>query len=392
MNASAQLARYAISLIFLVNGTLFATWAVNIPVVRDRLHLSAAEVGVALLALGLGSLVTMPLTGGWTARFGSARVVAVSVVLSMLSLAWPFLMPNLVTLSAALALMGGLNGALDVAMNAQGVTVEKALGKPIMSRLHAFYSLGGLLGSLLGAALLGRVPALWHVLAVVVAGTLIGGQASRYLLPEAPGPEAGAQKAGEGATAQPPTPGPAGGLALLLGVPCALGMLSEGANYDWAALYFRDILGVVGGAAGLGYAAFVGAMTLGRWLGDGWRARLGDQQTVRLGAWVCAAGLALVLCWPHPLAAGLGFALSGLGLSNCVPVLYGAAGHALHGKGIAQVATIGYGGFLLGPPIIGFAAEHWGLRAALGLALLGALLVGVLARPVFTALRRAGTP
>ena len=154
-------------------------------------------------------------------------------------------------------------------------------------------------------------------------------------------------------------------------------MLAEGANYDWAALYYRDILHVPGGQASVGYAAFVAAMTLGRWFGDPLRTRLGDETTVRAGASLTALGLALALLVAHPVTATLGFALSGLGLSNVVPVMYGAAGHALAGRGIAQVATIGYGGFLLGPPVIGFVAEHLGLRAALGIALAGAALVAL---------------
>ncbi len=143
-----------------------------------------------------------------------------------------------------------------------------------------------------------------------------------------------------------------------------------------------------GGSAGIGYTAFVVTMTLGRWFGDQARGRLGDEAIVRGGAAVTALGLGLALLAQGPLFAACGFALSGLGLSNVVPVLYGAAGHALAGRGIAQVATIGYGGFLLGPPLIGFVAQHAGLRAALGVALAGAVLVALLGRGAFALLRR----
>lgn len=384
LNTSAEAARRAVSVIFLVNGALFATWAVNIPGVRDALGLNRTQIGVALLAVGLGSLASMPFTGGWTARWGSDRVTRVLVVATMLVQGLPYLMPNLLTLTLSLALLGAVNGALDVAMNAQGVTVEQHLKRRFMSRLHAFFSLGGVLGAALGTLLVGRVPLWAHAGLVVLLTTLAGLWAGARLLPDraAHMPTAPADAP---TTAQPSGLNPA---TLLLGGLCFLGMLAEGANYDWAALYYRDILHVPGGQASVGYAAFVAAMTLGRWFGDPLRTRLGDETTVRAGASLTALGLALALLVAHPATATLGFALSGLGLSNVVPVMYGAAGHALAGRGIAQVATIGYGGFLLGPPVIGFVAEHLGLRAALGIALAGAALVALLGGRAFALVRR----
>jgi len=267
-------------------------------------------------------------------------------------------------------------------MNAQGVTVEQALDRPVMSRLHAYFSLGGVLGALLGTMLVGRVPVLAHVLLVVGVTTLAGWLAGRLLLPDA-APAAPGGSPGRSAPRAPIRPA-----VLLLGALCFLGMLSEGANYDWAALYFRDVLEASGGAVSLGYAAFVAAMTLGRWFGDRVRTRLGDERTVRGGALLTALGLGLALLAREPLPAALGFALSGLGLSNVVPVMYGIAGHALAGRGIAQVATIGYAGFLLGPPAIGFLAEEVGLPGALGVALAGAALVTVLGGWVFGLVRQ----
>ncbi|WP_216325051.1 MFS transporter [Deinococcus aestuarii] len=382
----AEVARHALGVVFLTNGVMFATWAVNIPGVRDHLRLSDAQLGVALLAVGLGSLATMPLTGGWTARYGSHRVTQVSTVACLLALALPFLAPNLGLLVLALAVLGAANGAMDVSMNAQGVTVERSLGRAVMSRFHAYFSLGSVLGALLGTALIGRVPMLAHALGVVAVTTVAGVLAGRLLLPDrAASPAPGTAEASSSSASRVPHLGPA---VLLLGALCFLGMLSEGANYDWAALYFRDVLNVTGGSAGIGYTAFVAAMTLGRWFGDRVRGRLGDERTVRGGALLTALGLGLALLVREPLPAAVGFALSGLGLSNVVPVMYGAAGHALAGRGIAQVATIGYAGFLLGPPLIGFVAEHVGLPAALGIALSGAALVAVLGGRAFTLVRR----
>lgn len=387
----AEAARRAVSMIFLVNGAFFATWAVNIPGLRDALTLSEAQIGVALLAIGLGALISMPLTGGWTARHGSGPVTRVAVVACMLSLALPFLMPGYVGVVLALTVLGAANGSLDVAMNAQGVTVEQALKRPVLSRLHAYFSLGGVLGAGLGTLLVGRVPMLTHVLLVVGVTTLAGLLAGRLLLPDPPATDLPATKRSDQREAEAQPSRRRAGIssaALLLGLLCFLGMLSEGANYDWAALYFRDVLGQAGGSAGVGYTAFVITMTLGRWFGDRARGRLGDEAIVRVGAAVTALGLGLALLAQGPAFAAFGFALSGLGLSNVVPVLYGAAGHALAGRGIAQVATIGYGGFLLGPPLIGFVAQHAGLRSALGVALAGAVLVALLGGGAFALVRQ----
>lgn len=380
----AEAARRALNTVFMVNGAVFATWAVNIPGVRDGLDLTPAQIGVALLASGIGAVTSMSLVGRWIARWGSAPVTRVATVLFLLSLLLPVLAPSLPTLIAALAILGAANGVMDVAMNAQGVTVERTLGRPIMSRLHAYFSLGSLLGAGAGSLLIGRVSIPLHAGLVVATTLLLAAVTLRLLIPDPAGdiPQNDTQT-----TATPA--GPVLTLpVLLLGLLCFLGMLAEGANYDWAALYFRDVLNVPGGAAGLGYAAFVATMTLGRWFGDLGRARLGDEQIVRIGSLVTAIGLAVALLWRDPVPATLGFALSGLGLSNVVPVMYGTAGHALAGRGIAAVAAIGYGGFLLGPPAIGFVADHVGLTWALGIALGSAALITLLGGRAFALIRR----
>lgn len=378
---ATELARRAVGGIFLLNGMTFATWAVNIPGVRDKLDLNAAQIGLALLAAGIGGVIAMPFVGRWTARWGSDRVTRLTGLLFLLSLILPFLAVNLPTLILGLGVLGALNGLMDVSMNAQGVTVEKALGRPIMSRLHAYFSLGGVLGAALGTLLIGRVPMLSHALVVVVISVISALIANRFLIPDPPAPH-DAETTTFTSSGWFFTPA-----VVLLGALCFLGMLAEAANYDWAALYFRDVLGQAAGNAGIGYAAFVTTMTLGRWFGDVLRARLGDEAVVRGGSLVTALGLGLALLWRDPIPATIGFALSGLGLSNVVPVMYGTAGHALAGKGIAQVAAIGYAGFLLGPPVIGFVAKQVGLPAALSIALAGAALIVLLGGRAFAMVR-----
>lgn len=369
---SPRSAQAAVSALFFSYGLLFATLGLNLPGLRDALNLSDTQIGFGLLAVSVGSLLTMPLTGGWAERRGSHRLTRVGATLTFSALLLPFLSTSLPTLLLAFGVLGLCNGVLDVALSAQGVTVEKAAGRPLMSRLHAFYSLGGLGGALAGGLLVGQVPELWHVGAVTAIMLLLAAWAWRRLLPDVLPPSS--HPPPRQATVQPG--------ALLLGGLCFLGMLTEGANYDWSAIYYRDVLGAQAGEVAWGYGAFVGAMALGRWFGDRFRTWTGDLQAVRAGAFLAATGLALALLWPHPVSSTVGFALSGLGLSNVVPVMYSVAGHALAGRGIATVATIGYAGFLLGPPVIGFLSDGIGLRAALGLAAAGAALVSLLAGPV----------
>ncbi|WP_261664703.1 MFS transporter [Deinococcus sp. Marseille-Q6407] len=388
----ARSAQWAVSALFFGFGLLFATLGLNIPGLREALGLSDTQVGFALLGVSVGSLISMPLTGRWVERWGSHRLTRAGALLTFSALLLPFFSTSLPTLILAFGVLGLFNGVLDVSLSAQGVTVEQAAGRPLMSRLHAFYSLGGLGGALLGGLLVGRVLPLQHITTVTVLILLLAAWGLPRLLPDAkPTPqtagEAAAQQPTRAGLSQQPTRAGLSSRALMLGGLCFLGMLTEGANYDWAAIYYRDVLGVQAGKVAWGYGAFVGAMALGRWFGDRFRAWIGDLAAVRGGSLLAAAGLALALLWPHPVTSTLGFALSGLGLSNVVPVMYSVAGHALAGRGIATVATIGHAGFLLGPPAIGFLSDQVGLQLALAVAAAGAALVGLLAGQVFRQLR-----
>lgn len=315
----------------------------------------------------------MPPTGRLVERWGSPRLSWAGGALTFGALALPFLSPSLGWLLLAMLTLGLCNSVLDVALSAQGVTAEKAASRPLMSRLHAFYSLGGLAGALSGAMLVGHIPMPQHVGGTVAFCLALTLWAGPRLLPE-PTPDPGETGAQASQRQSPPR------IAYALGALCFLGMLTEGTNYDWAAIYYRDILHAQAGATAWGYGAFTGTMALGRWWGDRLRAWSGNLWAVRGGALLAALGLTLALTVPQPMAATLGFALSGLGLSNVV--MYSSAGHALAGRGIAAVASIGYAGFLPGPPVIGFLSDHLGLRLALGVAALGALLVSLFAGPV----------
>jgi MFS family permease len=366
--------RLASSLAFFTNGFILANWIARIPAVAGHLGLSSAQVGTALLGMAIGALLAFPATGRLITRFGSARVTLAFGLVYALALPLLAFASSLPLLFVALLLFGVGNGGMDVAMNAQGVETEKLLRKPILNSLHGFFSLGGLAGAALG----GGVASLGldtpgHFLVIGAAALLALAVLRRGLVPDAPH--------------VPVRPAPAFALpprALWgLGAVGFCAAIGEGAIGDWSALYLRDSLGTSAGTAALGYAAFSLAMLIGRFLGDPLVQRFGPALMVRGGAAIAALGLAAGLGTNTPLAVMAGFAAVGLGLSVVIPLVYGAAGsHPTipRGTAVAAVATIGYSGFLLGPPLLGWLAQASSLRLALAVVIVPCALIVFLPR------------
>jgi MFS family permease len=367
-NAADRRARWAVAAVFFVNGAMIGSWAAHIPLVKERLDIGHAALGVALLGMAVGAMIAMPLSGPAIARLGSARVTRVSTILFCATLPLPVLAPDLVLLTAALLVFGAGNGVMDVAMNAHGVAVERRLARPVMSSYHGMFSLGGLAGAGFAALLLSVMSPATHALLLAVAGLGMAAFALPHLLP------ADVDVRSEGPAFALP-----GKASLALGALTFLAMTAEGAVLDWSALLLESDRGVSPEFAAIGFAAFSATMAAGRFTGDWMRARFGAVALVRASAFVAAAGLALAISTPLPGLAVAGFAVVGFGMANLVPVLYGAAG-ALPGestgRAIAAVATMGYTGFLSGPPLIGFAAQATSLPLALGLIVLACLLIG----------------
>jgi MFS family permease len=345
--------------IFFLNGFGFGSWAVRIPAVQEKLDLGEGLLGLALLGIAAGSLVSMPLAGGLVSRLGSRPVVGATGLgffLALPLLAWS---PSLALLVPALAFAGASGGSLDVSMNAHAVAVEKGQGRPIMSSFHAAFSLGGLAGAAVGGAVaawgVGVAPHLAGVSALSLAAFAL---AYLRMLPA----DEDRGESGGPAFARP-TRALAG-----LGVISFCVLLGEGAMADWSAVYLKGTLGTGPGFAAAGFAAFSAAMVAGRLLGDRVTARFGPVVLVRAGAAISAAGLGISLAVAHPAAALVGFACAGLGFSIIFPSALSAAGRtqdSATGPAIAAVATAGYFGFLVGPPSIGFVAEGVGLGGAL---------------------------
>lgn len=364
-------ARMAVALLFFMNGALFASWVARIPAIQTRLGLSHAMLGFALLGLALGALVAMPLAGWAATRHGSRLVNCIAAVAYCATLPWLALAPNAVLFAFALFCFGAFHGAFDVAMNAQAVAVENRYRRPIMSSFHALWSLGGLTG-----AALGGLVAAAHIspfLHFTGASLGIGGLTLLFSLPrllEAGEPRTRrADHSGKRRTgfAWPPR------TLVALGSVAFCIMLGEGAMADWSAIYLRDVTGAGEGLAAAGYATFSVAMAGGRFFGDSLAARWGAVAVVRAGSAVATVGLALALLLGQSAAALVGFATVGAGFATIVPLVLSTAGRTSgmdSGPALAHATTLGYMGFLIGPPLIGFIAQGTDLRIALGIVVL----------------------
>jgi MFS family permease len=368
-------ARVAVSIFFFLTGVTFASWAVRIPAVQTKLGLSPGALGLALLGTAAGELVSMNLAGYLTARFGSGPVtviasVCLSVMLPILTLA-----PTLPILIVTLVLFGASFGSVNVAMNTQGVAVERRYSRSIFSSFHACYSIGGLTGSLVGGLLAAHnVAPLPHFLGVAFLGIILTLSVAHFLLPA----RSDAQKAGI-AFARPTR------TLLTLGLVAFCVVLGEGAMADWSAIYLTTTLHTGMGLATTGYAAFSIVMAVGRGLGDHLTNRFGPATMVRLGGIVAAGGLTLALVTSWVPLVLVGFGLVGAGFSVIFPLVLSAAGRTskhVSGTAIATVATCGYVGFLVGPAVIGFAADALSLRIALSIVVLLSLCAAAFARVV----------
>lgn len=357
----------ATRLIFLVSGIGMAAWAPMVPYAKARLGLDDASLGLVLLAFGGGSMLVMPLVGWLTQRYGNRRVIVVGGVLLCVALPGLALAAHAVALATILFCFGMALGAVDVAMNAHAVEVERRAGRPMMSGFHGLFSVGGL-GGALGMSVLLALGLPLFAAALLVAALLAAVVAVQWssLLDEARATVARAK-----AFAMPR------GIVLLLGLLCFISFLAEGAMLDWSAVFLREFRGFDAATAGVGYAGFSVAMALVRLVGDRVVARIGPVLTVRLGASLAAAGflLATLVAWPP--AALIGFVLVGFGAANIVPVMFGAAGRlpgASPEISLATVTMLGYAGLLSGPALIGFLAQASNLAAALA-AVAGLLLL-----------------
>lgn len=363
--------RWAISTVFLLNGVGIGLWAAHVPTVQARMGIDTAMLSLVLLTIAGGALLAMPLMGGLTGRWGTRRTVLLSGF--AFALMTPVIMgvPNLPLLFAAAFLFGFANGALDVAMNANASEVETARGLPIMSSIHGFFSLGGLFGAGLGGVLVGQ--GLGHG-----EGALMVGVATAVVLALSAPRVIGFAPHAMGSHFMLPR-----GAALGLGALALLCFAVEGALVDWSALLLEERTGAAPAAAALGYSAFSVAMAACRFAGDRIILRFGALPVMVGGGLAMFAGLALAVGSTHFVLSSCGFALVGLGAANVVPLLIGAAARipgVNPGAGVAAVVTLGYGGLLLAPPVLGWVAAHSSVMVALGALSVSGIVIAASAR------------
>jgi MFS family permease len=364
--------RGAITLFFFADGLLIGSWAARIPAVQRQADLTNSQLGIALFAMSLGALVAMPLAGRLSERLGSRRVTIAALLGGASSFFLVSLAGGLAALAAALFAFGAGFGALNVSGNAQGLALERLYGRSILSSFHAAFSFGALAGAGLGAVAAGlAIGPREHFGVLAVALVLTGLATAHLLLPRA------ADDARPTRTlVRPPR------ALLVLGAAAFFTLLAEGAAADWSAVYLSDTLGSTAAVAALGYTAFALAMASSRTVGDRLNGRFGPVALVRGGGLLAASGLAFALVTGSTAAALVGFAAMGAGIGVVVPVLFRAAGSTpgvSASAGIAAVSTVGWLGFLAGPGAIGIASGAVGLRTALGLVVLAALTLALLA-------------
>jgi MFS family permease len=367
-------ARWAISAIFLLNGTGIGLWAAHVPVVQARAGFDTAVLGMLLLTIAAGAMASMPLAGWLSTHWGSRRATlsaGFGFAIATAVLIWT---SHPIGLFAAAFAFGVTNGAMDVSMNANASEVEIARGIPTMSSFHAWFSLGGLVGAALGGLLIeagfgdgsgalamsaATIIALLVALPHVMRGPRSDGTAAHFALPRGP--------------------------ALFLGLLALLCMAVEGALVDWSALLLTERTGATPATAAIGFSAFSIAMAACRFAGDRLTIRFGPAHVMIFGGVAILLGLLIAVFASHFLVASLGFALVGLGAANVVPLIFAAAARTpgmSAGGGVATAATVGYTGFLMGPPVIGWVAAHTNIAVALGILSLAGAVIAFNARAV----------
>ncbi|ALW84841.1 MFS transporter [Hymenobacter sedentarius] len=368
--------RLAVGALFFLLGLCFASWASRIPSVQQRMGISEAQLGLLLLALPIGQLLSLPLTGWLVAKEGSRKVVLWGVGLyatALLGLGWA---SSLYQLLPCLVLFGVGGNLTNISVNTQAVGVERLYKhKPIMASFHGLWSLAGFAAAAVGSFMIGHaITPGWHF--VLIALFIMAGLAvsAGYTVREDTGVDPN----------QPIFVKPDKEL-LGLGAIAFCALICEGAMFDWSGVYFKKVIQADKAWVGAGYTAFMSTMALGRFGADWLAARLGAKRVIQLSGLLTATGLLIAVLLPTLVTAMLGFLLVGFGTSSVVPLVYSAAGRSKHmsaGMALASVSTIGFLGFLLGPPVIGLVAGATSLRVSFALIAFMGLCVSAVATRV----------
>ena len=356
LRSSPNRIRLAVSLFYFGQGIAFASWASRIPEIKHSLNLSDGELGSILLALPLGQLITMPVSGRLVTRYGSKKILTITAPLYVLALSNLGLATAPWHLAVFLLIFGIVGNMCNIAVNTQGSEAEKLFGRPIMTSFHGAWSIAGFTGALIVLLMINLhiVPYhhFWIIVGIIFINIFLN---YKHLVP------------GKGAKAErkPKLFTMPEGALLQLGMIGFCSMATEGAMFDWSGVYFKDIVKAPSSLIILGYASFMVMMATGRFVGDKIIARLGRKKTIQISGLIISSGMFLSVFFPYVLTATFGFMLVGVGVSSIVPTVYSVAGKngkVAPGMAIAMVSSVSYLGFLMGPPLIGYISALSSLR------------------------------
>lgn len=349
--------RRGVSIFFFLHGLCFATWASRIPTIQSNLNLSASALGTILFALPVGFFISLAFAGNLIAKIGSKNAVLLSAVMYSISLMCIGISGSAAHVAGSLLAFGFFANLLNISINTQAVAVEKLYQKRLMASFHGLWSLAGFAGAAIGAWMIGRsVPPLQHFMIIGAIFLLTISVCASLLI----------KKDSSKGTKVPFLALPDKAL-LGLGLIAFCSMMVEGAMFDWSGIYMINVVQVSSELTGVGYTTFMIAMASMRFVADGLAGRFGLRRLLQMSGILTTIGLLLVIVQPEFLTTVIGFLLIGMGVSSVVPMVYSAAGKSktmAPGTAITAVSSLGFLGFLIGPPSIGFIAEASSLRGS----------------------------
>lgn len=346
--------RIAVGSLFFLHGLCFSTWASRIPDIQQKLKLTEAALGMVLFALPAGLLASMPLSGWLAARYGSSKVVLAAIISYGLILSFIGLAENQFQLVLALLLFGVASNTVNISVNTQALLVEALYHRSIMASFHGLWSLAGFTGAALGSFMISNTVSIQIHFLIVTLFIFCTATISSFFIPKA------IKKKSKGPLFVLPDKS-----ILIYGVIAFCCLTCEGAMFDWSGVYFKKVVFAEKDWIGVGYSAFMGTMAMGRFFADTYTTRFGLKQTLLVSGLLITIGLLIAIILPKLLTATIGFLLIGLGVSSVVPLAYGAAGKSNKVPteiALTAVASIGFIGLLIGPPIIGIVAGLTSLR------------------------------
>lgn len=363
--------RLAVALVYFSMGLCFASWASRIPDIKTSLHLNDGMLGSILFALPVGQFIMMPFSGKLVTRFGSHRTILFAIPIYTLCLCNIGFVEKGWQLAIALFLFGLAGNLCNISINTQGVSAEKLYDRPIMASFHGGWSLAGFTGALIGLLMINlKVPPRWHFITVILLVWTIIRINYPFLIKTKPGAHKDEPKR--------KFFGKPDGILLQLGIIGFCSMASEGAMFDWSGVYFKDVVKAPASLVILGYTSFMIMMATGRFVADYFISKIGRKRLLQICGVMISTGLFTAVLFPYLIPCTIAFMLVGLGVSSIVPTVYSAAGRHTKvptGIALATVSSVSFLGFLMGPPLIGYISEMFGLRYSF--AIIGVFGLGI---------------